>query len=278
MHALSSAFFHQTSSASRMRVPRGWMAKSTMVVVPPKAAARGPVRKSSALVVPPKGISRWVWQSIPPGRTYMPEASMTSAAEVAGMPARTSLMTSPSMRTSAAMVWWAVTTLPLRIKVFIGVLSGEVWSSELRSDWQAAACPTIADTQVVGHDLACPPHDSLSCAGPLGPGLRRGAGFNFGHGDAVLHRADEPAKSAANPFRFVDAGNARGWSGAAGGADGHGLGDRGHGDGGGTGRFVEVDALVRAVPAGDVAEVAADAGIAIDAGDDAVVQVEMRAS
>src|ERR1022692_4500271 len=40
MHALPSAFFHQTSSASRMRVPRGWMAKSTMVVVPPKAAAR----------------------------------------------------------------------------------------------------------------------------------------------------------------------------------------------------------------------------------------------
>src|ERR1035441_1294512 len=256
MHALPSAFFHQTSSASRMRVPRGWMAKSTMVV-------------------PPNGMSRWVWQSMPPGRTYMPAASMTLAAEFAGIPARTSLMTSSSIRTSAAMVWWAVTTLPLRIRVFIGVLSGEVWSSELRSDWQAEACPTIADTEVVGHALACPPHDSLSCAGPLCPGLGRGAGFNFGHGDAVLHRADEPAKIAADTFRFVDAGNARRWSGAPGGADGLGLGDRRHGDGGGTGRFVEVDALVRAVPAGDVAEVAADAGIAIDAGDDAVVQIEM---
>src|ERR1035441_4705080 len=105
-----------------MRAPRGWMAKSTMVVVPPKAAARVPVRKSSALIVPPKGMSRWVWQSMPPGRTYMPVASMTLAAELAGMAARTSLMSSPSMRTSAAMVWVAVTTLPLRIRVFIGVL------------------------------------------------------------------------------------------------------------------------------------------------------------
>src|ERR1022692_534506 len=59
---------------------------------------------------------------MPPGRTYMPVASMTLAAELAGMAARTSLMSSPSMRTSAAMVWAAVTTLPLRIRVFIGVL------------------------------------------------------------------------------------------------------------------------------------------------------------
>src|ERR1019366_181824 len=124
MQALPSAFFHQTSRASRMRVPRGWMAKSTMVVVPPKAAARVPVRKSSALVVPPKGMSRWVWQSMPPGRTYMPAASMTVASEGAGMPGRTSWMSSPEMRTSAAMVSVAVTTLPLRIKVFIGGLAG----------------------------------------------------------------------------------------------------------------------------------------------------------
>ena len=48
MQALPSAFFHQVSSASRMRVPRAWMAKSTMVVVPPNAAARVPVSKSSA--------------------------------------------------------------------------------------------------------------------------------------------------------------------------------------------------------------------------------------
>ena len=46
------------------------------VVVPPKAAARVPVSKSSALVVPPKGMSRCVWTSMPPGRTYLPAASM----------------------------------------------------------------------------------------------------------------------------------------------------------------------------------------------------------
>ena len=52
-----------------MRVPRAWMAKSTMVVVPPTAAARVPVSKSSAEVVPPKGMSRCVWTSMPPGMT-----------------------------------------------------------------------------------------------------------------------------------------------------------------------------------------------------------------
>ena len=48
------------------------MAKSTIDVVPPKAAARVPVSKSSADVVPPNGMSRWVCTSIPPGRTYLP--------------------------------------------------------------------------------------------------------------------------------------------------------------------------------------------------------------
>ena len=57
------------------------MAKSTMLVVPPKAAARVPVSKSSALVVPPNGMSRCVWQSMPPGRTYIPAASITLSAE-----------------------------------------------------------------------------------------------------------------------------------------------------------------------------------------------------
>src|SRR5262249_5470906 len=39
--------------------------------------------------------------------------------------------------------------------------------------------------------------------------------------------------------------------------------------------LVEVDALVRAVPASDVAEIAADALVAIDARDNLVVEVEM---
>jgi hypothetical protein len=45
------------------------MAKSTIVVVPPKAAAVVPLSKLSQDVVPPKGMSMWVWGSMPPGTT-----------------------------------------------------------------------------------------------------------------------------------------------------------------------------------------------------------------
>ena len=45
MHALPSAFSHHVSSASRIFVPFAWIAKSTIVVVPPIAAARVPVSK-----------------------------------------------------------------------------------------------------------------------------------------------------------------------------------------------------------------------------------------
>ena len=41
-------------------VPRDWIAKSTMHVVPPYAAARVPVSKVSEVTVPPNGISMWV--------------------------------------------------------------------------------------------------------------------------------------------------------------------------------------------------------------------------
>ena len=51
-----------------------------MVVVPPQAAARVPISKVSEAKVPPKGSSMWVWQSIPPGTTYFPVASMTRSA------------------------------------------------------------------------------------------------------------------------------------------------------------------------------------------------------
>jgi hypothetical protein len=59
---------------------------------------------------------------MPPGRMYKPEASMILVAEFSGIPARTSLMTSPSIRTSAGSECVEVTTVPLRIRVFIGVL------------------------------------------------------------------------------------------------------------------------------------------------------------
>ena len=56
------------------------MAKSTIVVVPPHAAARVPVSNVSAATVPPNGISMWVWPSTPPGMTYLPVASITVSA------------------------------------------------------------------------------------------------------------------------------------------------------------------------------------------------------
>ena len=50
-----------------------------MVVVPPAAPADVPVKKSSLATVPMKGSSIWVCGSMPPGITYMPPASTTSA-------------------------------------------------------------------------------------------------------------------------------------------------------------------------------------------------------
>ena len=83
-----------------MDVPRGWIAKSTMQVVPPYAAARVPVSKVSEVTVPPKGISMWVWGSIPPGTTSRPEASITVSASITrSRPIRVTV--SSSMKTSA---------------------------------------------------------------------------------------------------------------------------------------------------------------------------------
>ena len=50
-------------------VPLAWTAKSTIVVVPPQAAARVPVSNVSTENVPPNGISMWVCTSMPPGST-----------------------------------------------------------------------------------------------------------------------------------------------------------------------------------------------------------------
>jgi hypothetical protein len=66
---LPSAFACQASSPSRSEPPTCWIAKSTIVVVPPHAAARVPVSNVSDAVVPPKGISMWVCPSTPPGTT-----------------------------------------------------------------------------------------------------------------------------------------------------------------------------------------------------------------
>ena len=80
--------------------PRVWMAKSTMLVVPPNAAARVPVSKVSDDSVPPNGISMWVWGSTPPGSTRRPVASMTRSAETVKSRPITATV-SPSTKTSA---------------------------------------------------------------------------------------------------------------------------------------------------------------------------------
>ena len=77
-------------------------AKSTIVVVPPKAAARVPVSKSSLANVPPNGSFMWVWPSMPPGIRYFPVASITSSAVTAAARfAPICTIVSPSTSTSA---------------------------------------------------------------------------------------------------------------------------------------------------------------------------------
>ncbi len=59
---LPSAFDFQSASASVKLVPVAWMQKSTWQVVPPN------------------GMSRCVCGSTAPGRTYLPDASITMSA------------------------------------------------------------------------------------------------------------------------------------------------------------------------------------------------------
>src|ERR1051326_560910 len=110
--ALSRAFFIQVSSAPRRVSPLPWIAKSMSVVVPPQAAARVPVSKSSELVVPPNGMSRCVWTSMPPGKTYLPLASIVFLARSRGNLSPMATILPPSMPTSAWVVSLAVTTVP----------------------------------------------------------------------------------------------------------------------------------------------------------------------
>lgn len=121
MAQLPSALAYQASSPSRRDLPTLWIAKSTMVVVPPQAAARVPVSKVSAAYVPPNGISMWVWPSTPPGMTYLPVASMVRSAlqlSAASVPwAASAAMRPPSTRTSAWISSDAVMTRPPRMTV-----------------------------------------------------------------------------------------------------------------------------------------------------------------
>ena len=101
------------------------------------------------------------------------------------------------------------------------------------------------------------------CAGGfLFPGHRRQAGVDFLHRDAAVHGADERAQIAAYTFLFDDSRDVNFH--AVGIVFAVGVVLRG-----------AFDALVRAVFAGDVTELAADAKAGVNFGDDFVIQVEV---
>src|SRR5438132_2939586 len=112
-----SARRRQFPRPGRSRSPRVWLAKSTTVVVPPKAAALVPVPKVSTVRAAPKSQSRWVCTSTPPGRTSRPRASYTCAWSAAGRPCPIMRTRSPSMRMSAVYSSTAVTIRPFLISV-----------------------------------------------------------------------------------------------------------------------------------------------------------------
>ena len=75
--AVAAGLLVPSATWSCTRWPCACTTKSTIVVVPPQAAARVPVSKVSEARVPPNGISMCVCASMPPGITYLPVASMT---------------------------------------------------------------------------------------------------------------------------------------------------------------------------------------------------------
>ena len=77
--------------------PSYWIAKSTIVVVPPCAAAIVPDLEVVGRVVPPNGMSRCVCTSMPPGMTYLPAASIVVSAAVPAGNVPTAAICSPSI-------------------------------------------------------------------------------------------------------------------------------------------------------------------------------------
>src|ERR1700680_2263810 len=102
---------------------------------------------------------------------------------------------------------------------------------------------------------------------PLCPRLARQAGGNLLHGDASIHRTHQPAEIAAYTFDFVHARDALGRSLAVACLNRVQFGDGRHSDLAAV-AAVHVDALMGAVPTGDIAEIAADAFVRMNARDD----------
>src|SRR3954454_20741732 len=125
--------------------------KSTMVVVPPQAAALGPVSNVSEAKVPPNGISMWVCASTPPGRPYRSLAAITRSTFLArSKPSRvdpgasTAAMVSPSISTSASAVPVAFTTVPFVISVFVTRSSFDLAGSRC-DDRRVGVGPAVAE-------------------------------------------------------------------------------------------------------------------------------------
>src|SRR5688572_25052573 len=121
MAQFPAAFSCHAARPSWTRSPVRWTAKSTIVVVPPHAAARVPVSKVSEANVPPNGSSMCVCTSIPPGTTYFPVASITfsnvGAASVKNPRAPTAAIVSPSIITSVSARPVAETIVPFSIRI-----------------------------------------------------------------------------------------------------------------------------------------------------------------
>jgi hypothetical protein len=76
-------------------------AKSTTVVVPPKAAALVPLAKVSQVIVGPMTFSMCTCVSTPPGSTYRPLASTTATSSPTASCRPMAWMTPSRIRTSA---------------------------------------------------------------------------------------------------------------------------------------------------------------------------------
>src|ERR687887_428229 len=96
--------------------PSSYTTKGTSVVSPVRAAAMGAVVQSSY------SGPTWRWQSMSPGRTYLPAASITRAAGGRCASGPIATIVSPSMATAASKTSEPVTTRPPRTIVSTPVI------------------------------------------------------------------------------------------------------------------------------------------------------------
>src|SRR5579862_1312989 len=119
-------------------------------------------------------------------------------------------------------------------------------------------------------ESACSSHASHA----LRPGLTRQALLDPFHRDTGFHRTDELAQIATYTFAFIDARDALRRRLPIPRLHGVELGYRGNRDLAAV-PLGQVNALVGAVPAGDITKIAPDALVGVNARDDLIVQVEI---